>query len=311
MGHWIFSANIVAASAAVLSAALALWLATPSVANFLVAGAPQFYGSVASWLTPPYLYLIVNGIIISIAATSRYQKTVVADGQLPPFSEQANFHVEDADLLAEVQDLRVLGDESLSEPAEPAKEEFVISSSSWSANMEESKDPLEKSTGKGLLENKPLVSARLGHRRSIKSIPEGKALGVARPRKNETLESTWRTLTEGRAVPLARHLKKSDTWGTHARATAGDPTTPPAIHEIQHFQSFTAISSSAAAGSPPPSSGRGYSSPVAKLRREPSLGQDDLNRRVEAFIKKFNDEMRLQREQSLQKYMDMINRGSH
>ncbi|KAL0911245.1 hypothetical protein M5K25_019370 [Dendrobium thyrsiflorum] len=312
MGHWIFSARIVAASAAVLSAALALWLATPSVANFLVAGAPQFYGSVASWLTPPYLYLIVNGIIISIAATARYQKTVVADGQLPPFSEQADFRVEDADLRAEVQDLLILGDESLSEAAEPAKEEFVISSSSWSPNMEKSKDPQEKSTGKGLLGNKPLVSARLGHRRSVKSIPEaGKALGVARPRKNETLESTWRTLTEGRAVPLARHLKKSDTCGTHARATAGDPTTPPAIHEIQHFQSFSARSSSAAAGSPPPSSGCGYSSPVAKFRRESSLGQDDLNRRVEAFIKKFNEEMRLQRQESLQKYKDMINRGSH
>ncbi|KAI0497773.1 hypothetical protein KFK09_021008 [Dendrobium nobile] len=308
MGHWIFSASIVAASAAVLSAALALWLATPSVANFLVAGAPQLYGSVTSWLTPPYLYLIVNGIIISIAATSRYQKTVAADAQLSPFSEQADFRVEDADLLVEVQDLRVQGDESLSEPA---KEEFVLLSSSWSPKMEESKDPLEKSTGKGLLVNKPLVSARLGRRRSIKSIPEGKALGVARPRKNETLESTWRSLTEGRAVPLARHLKKSDTSGTHARATAGDPTTPPAIHEIQHFESFTARSSYAAAGSQPPSSGRGYSSPVAKLRRESSLGQDDLNRRVEAFIKKFNEEMRLQREESLQKYKDMINRGSH
>ncbi|XP_020692073.1 uncharacterized protein LOC110106483 [Dendrobium catenatum] len=309
MGHWIFSASIVATSAVVLSAALALWLATPTVANFLVAGAPQLYGSVASWLTPPYLYLIVNGIIISIAATSRYQKTVAADAQLSPFSQQADFRVEDADLLAEVQDLRILGDESLSDPA---KEEFVISSSSWSPKMEESKDPLEKSTGKGLLVNKPLVSARLGHRRSIKSIPEGKALGVARPRKNETLESTWRSLTEGRAVPLARHLKKSDTWGTHARATAGgDPTTPPVIHEIQHFESFTSRSSYAATGSQPPSSGRGYSSPVAKLRRESSLGQDDLNRRVEAFIKKFNEEMRLQREESLQKYKDMINRGSH
>lgn len=312
MGRWIFSTRIMAASAAVLSAALTLWLATPAVADFLASGAPRIYGSVASWLTPLYLYLIINGIIISIAATSRYQKTVVADGQLPPFSEQMDFHVEDADLRAEALDPRTGSDEIMSLPLATGleKEEFVISSSGWSPRRGESKDPPEKSTGNSLVGDKPLVSTRLNRRRSIKASPEGKALGVARSRKNETLESTWRTLTEGRAVPLARHLKKSDTWATHSRATAGDPTTPPATHEIQKFESF-ASRSSAAAGSPPPSSGGGYSSPMPKLRREPSLGQDDLNRRVEAFIRKFNEEMRLQRQESLQNYRDMIKRGSH
>ncbi|XP_020594646.1 uncharacterized protein LOC110034743, partial [Phalaenopsis equestris] len=138
-----------------------------------------------------------------------------------------------------------------------------------------------------------------------------KALGVARPRKHETLESTWRALTEGRAVPLARHLKKSDTWATHARAAVTvEPSTPPAKHNMEKFETFSARST-AADSSPPPSSGVGCSSPVTRLRRESSMGHDDINRRVEAFIKKFNEDMRLQRQESLRKYKDMINRGSH
>ncbi|PKU84608.1 uncharacterized protein LOC110099758 [Dendrobium catenatum] len=334
MGRWMLSVKIVAASAAVFSSAVALQLASQPVTEFLVAEGPRFYKSIASWLTPPYLYFIINGIIISIAATSRFQKTMAADSHLslgttlsaPPPSISADQDLpEPIEYISKVTEDARLSPEFLAPEIGPGKgmelpesaadseleEGFVISRSSWSPNRRgSSENLLEKSAAVGsggATPEKPPVSARLGRRKSIKASPEGKALRVTRPRKHETLESTWRTITDGRPVPLARHLKKADTWDTQARATAADPA-PPSTPAMRKSESI-AVPSSATGGPPSsPSVSSGSSSLSAgKIRREPSLGQDDLNRRVEAFIKKFNEEMRLQRQESLQQYMDMIN----
>nr|GFB07182.1 RNA-directed DNA polymerase, eukaryota, reverse transcriptase zinc-binding domain protein [Tanacetum cinerariifolium] len=41
------------------------------------------------------------------------------------------------------------------------------------------------------------------------------SLRVSKPKKHETLESTWKTMTDRRHIPLNRHLKKSDTFENH------------------------------------------------------------------------------------------------
>lgn len=127
-----------------------------------------------------------------------------------------------------------------------------------------------------------------------------RALRVAKPKRQETLESTWKAITDGRHVPLTRHLRKSDTFENHGSHVTGDSPTysPRHVKKSDTFRDRTNYDS------PSPSSG-------GKLRKEASPSQDELNRRVEAFINKFNQEMRLQRQESLNQYMEMVNRGSH
>lgn len=134
---------------------------------------------------------------------------------------------------------------------------------------------------------------------------------MARPKRNDTLENTWKAITDGRAVPLTRHLKKSDTWETHPQHTRASLDDPPAPEPVMRKSETFREGAGGGGATRPPASGLPTPPGASRLRKQPSLGQDDLNRRVEAFIKKFNEEMRLQRQESFKHYLDMINRGSH
>lgn len=136
----------------------------------------------------------------------------------------------------------------------------------------------------------------------MKSVSGGKALGViSKAKRHETLENTWKAITEGRAMPLSRHMKKCETWENHYRQISAGEVESSAVKKSETFkdrtnQALTPVNASAQA---------------MKLRKEPSMNQDDLNRRVEDFIRRFNEEMRLQREQSLKKYWEMVNHGDN
>lgn len=60
-------------SAGVVSMALALKVSVPLVAEFSVVYVHLIWNSMISFLRPPYVYIIINGIIISIVASTRFQ----------------------------------------------------------------------------------------------------------------------------------------------------------------------------------------------------------------------------------------------
>ncbi|KAF5728947.1 hypothetical protein HS088_TW21G01103 [Tripterygium wilfordii] len=310
-------------STGVLSLALLLKFSVPLMTEF---SAHQAWSSFLSWLKPPYLYFVINGIIITIAASSRFHKNneenqpeqlpvpvKMSTNPVPDFGYaekvtaviRSDFHLASAaddfflyEQREAEEETEACEDKSVvvlngSEDVDD-EEAFLISRSAWIPPKRRDEPEIPDIISPA---EKPLVSARFGHRKPVKASPEGgRALKVSKPKRHETLENTWKTITEGRAMPLTRHLKKSDTWENHGRHINVDTEDPPQVKKSETFKDRTNYQM-------PPET----PSPV-KLRKEPSLSQDELNRRVEAFIRKFNEEMRLQREESLNHYKAMVGR---
>ncbi|KAF6167652.1 hypothetical protein GIB67_031235 [Kingdonia uniflora] len=321
-----YSLKILLISTGVLSILLILRLFVPVIFEFLVLEVPVLWTSFRSWLTPPYLYVVLNCIIITIAASSRFQNKVEQKQQVkteitaapavkvtpddavvtPDFLPVVLVSSDYDDVLMLDNDMgfysqpetMVLQEEKVIMPEDDMKE---LSRSMCKLNRNNSVElPMEYSA------DKPPVSSRFANRKSAnKGNPEArKAPRVAKPKQLETLESTWKTITEGRQIPLARHLKKSDTWEKQGHQLNMDLTDPLST-KMQKAETFIDRSSNYTNSSLLPSEA------LSKLKRDPSLSQDELNRKVEEFIKKFNEDMRLQRQESLKKYMEMTNGGVH
>lgn len=345
--NWLLSLKIVLISTGVVSMAVALKLSVPVAADLVTSQVPSLWSTLLAWLTPPYLYILINCIIISIVASSKlhpkpehheYSEIIPPPPEMvvPPLTTTLkvsaaevrpdyaayngvvlNGYGYDANALPKVSDLYGAG--AAVETVEVSKAEPEIEKSMVQVAMNDGDEPADGAvesrpvrTGlqrKNSMEfwlnenQKPPVSARFGHRKSVKASPEGgKSLGVSKPKRHDTLESTWKTITDGRSVPLTRHLKKSDTW-ERAERRMDENTPPPKM--MNKSETFHGQERSTAVTSSPMSQSPG----LGRLRKEPSLSQDELNRRVEAFINKFNEEMRLQRQESLNQYQEMISHG--
>ncbi|CAA7049156.1 unnamed protein product [Microthlaspi erraticum] len=304
--------------AGVFSLATAVILTVPSVSHLVASCFPIIYDNTVFLLKPPYLYLVINCIIVSILATSKLTHKSSSDSGFSEVvtpitvvpvptdidtgylnlvhvaSDYTGFVANDAPVYPPVEDVRkiteVVSDDKLTtvdkgEDRQTETEKPIIPSS----------DSPEITIRKH--SRKP---PRFGQSKSLKASPEGgggnkkSALRVSKPpRRQDTLETTWKKITEGRSAPLTKHLTKSDTWQerTHVQNSSekGELTKSENLNDVNTPTEETQ---------------------KTRLKREASPGQEELNRRVEAFIKKFNEEMRLQRLESLAKYNEMVNGGT-
>lgn len=97
----IVSFRLGASTAAVLFMAVVAKLSASLVTEFTVSQVPMIWTLVASWLKPPYLYLVINCIIITIFASSKLQKHVT-NYYCEPNKFPEDDYYGNADVLVEV-----------------------------------------------------------------------------------------------------------------------------------------------------------------------------------------------------------------
>lgn len=182
----MLSLKIALISMGLLFIAVILKLWVPVLADFAVSEFPVMYSCVLSWLQPPYLYLVINCIIISIVASSKLQ---LHKPGLQPLSSQPvmvvppppvlvdSGVVDDGPMVMMVGSDGVYGrkeqnNKDLVEEKMIAGGDKVVVSSVQAPQRSDSMEFLiEKLEEKE--KEKPLVSARFGHRKSVRASPEG------------------------------------------------------------------------------------------------------------------------------------------
>ncbi|KAK4792127.1 hypothetical protein SAY86_022562 [Trapa natans] len=291
---WILSMKVLFISIGAASMALFFKVSVPLIVEFLVSQVPLLWSSILSWFRPPYLYIVINGIIISIAASSRLHRSHESSVEESPLMEAMTLPPEDSNERDDE------GKEKQQKEEGEKEEEFVISRSTWT--------PTNRS-GSSVQEflpqspEKPLASSIFPHRRPSKSSPEGsKALKVTRLKQHETLENTWKAIAESRPMPLTRQPRRPDAQenGSGCQAQLAQLSSPQQQKKMRKSETFRDRTNEQE-WSP-------FSETVRKAVVSPS--QEELNRRVDAFIKKFNEEMRLQRQESLNHYKQMISKSA-
>ncbi|KAI7738434.1 hypothetical protein M8C21_015664 [Ambrosia artemisiifolia] len=310
---YIHSLKLVLILTTIISIAITIKLTVPLLSTSL----PVIWSVIITWLKPPYLYVVINAIIITIAATTRFQHNHHHDTQSQPppsdLTPVSNNNNNPSFGVMELPSVSYGGEPVVCEtgpaletvPVRVNEDEIVNSGLGKKVEPEFGNLPVK--------EKQPVTSRFANTRKPVKASLEGaRALRVLKPKKHETLETTWKMITEGRQLPLTRHLKKSDTFNNlHDNKPTENPTTTTntkVVKKSETFKDRTSTTTTYANQNHYPSTN---SSPTkTKLKKDGSLSQDELNRRVEAFIKKFNDDMRLQRQESLKQYMEMVNSGA-
>jgi len=287
----------------------------PYTFDLVLSTLPQLWFSIRTWFTLPFLYIIVNFIIITIVASSN-------------FSHKSNSNITFSDLKKTTTILETTTNpiELENQTNEPHQEEKDVQEVEEEEEEQEEKravevkdselfcnkfitDPSQEKCSKdynltdfddkikdfGLFCNKFITNPIPEKRCNDYNLPDSGDKG-----DDDSLEATWKAIMEGQEKTKKPYLKKSDTWTARIvkaepfRNNGGfcggdDDPVAWAQRELKKSETFN---------------------DRASLKREKSMSPEELNKRAEAFIKKFNNQMKLQRMESYQRFMKLVNRGA-
>lgn len=288
----------------------------PYTFDLVLSTLPQLWFSIRTWFTLPFLYIIVNFIIITIVASSN-------------FSHKSNSNITFSDLKQTTTILETTTNpiELENQTNEPHQEEKVVEEVEEQEQEEKRvvdvkdselfcnkfiTDPIPEKCSKDYYltdsDDDKVKDFELFCNKFISNpIPEKRCNDYNSPDSgdkgdDDSLEATWKAIMEGQEKTKKPHLKKSDTWtarivkaepfrnnGGCGFGSGDDDPVAWAQRELKKSETFN---------------------DRASLKREKSMSPEELNKRAEAFIKKFNNQMKLQRLESYQRFMKLVNSGA-
>jgi hypothetical protein len=258
----------------------------PFTVNLSASTLPRLWISLRSWLSPPYIYIIVNFIIITIVASSTFQHPNHHHSSSSPTNAKPVAAATAADQSHNEDEINSSEDPPANSNAIPATTNIDDSHETiWDDIIQQHEERLVEDT------NLPNASPETspGEKGDVED-------------EDDSLDATWNAIMEAQGRPVTRQLKKSDTWDVPPRVgiieaaekndgVGGDDGDPVAWdrRELRKADTFN---------------DRG-----SLKRMDKSMSQDELKQRTEAFIKKINYKMRLERLESEQRLMQTVNGG--
>ncbi|AES76510.1 hypothetical protein MtrunA17_Chr6g0481471 [Medicago truncatula] len=272
----------------------------PYTFDLVLSTLPQLWFSIRTWFTLPFLYIIVNFIIIIIVASSsfsdpKHTTTSILETTTNPIEleNQTNEPHQEEKKVEEVEEQeqeekRVVKDSELfhnkfiTDPIpEKCSKDFYLPDSD------------DKVKDFRLFCNKFIDDPSPEKCCNDYNLPDSGDKG-----DDDSLEATWKAIMEAQEKTKKPHLKKSGTWTARIvkaepfRNNGGfcggdDDPVAWAQRELKKSETFN---------------------DRASLKREKSMSPEELNKRAEAFIKKFNNQMKLQRMESYHRFMKLNKR---
>lgn len=178
----IWTVKLAFLSIGVISTVHLLTLAIPYFLNFLISVPPIVWNFFCSCLSPPYLYIVLNFIILSIAASSSFHH------KLP--------EVKKKEKVEEENQKQGGGSDTFSSKNTSAADTWLPESDNGSPEKGNSAESSEEIWF------------------NVLSLTDSTPSESSSPADTDTLDATWTAIMEGCRSPVVRQLKKSDTWDT-------------------------------------------------------------------------------------------------